>query len=136
MNDKTTLIPKKGSPEAEYGGYDNEGASGLENNGGGVDKSRSGNAKSKSSQSPQKVGSEPESQKLQPSAEGVPRYVEEAPSPVSGGDRQTGSKTQQEVEDDVPWWRIMAEVFLPFLCAGFGLCAAGMYLDFVQVVCC
>ncbi len=45
-------------------------------------------------------------------------------------------KRISDVEEEVPWWRIMAEICVPFLCAGVGMVAAGLYLNVVQVGCC
>ncbi len=43
------------------------------------------------------------------------------------------SKTIEEVADPRPWWRILLEVVIPFLCAGLGLIGAGLLLDVTQV---
>ncbi len=45
----------------------------------------------------------------------------------------TISKTIEEVADPRPWWRILLEVIIPFLCAGLGLIGAGLLLDTTQV---
>ena len=66
-----------------------------------------------------------ESQRLKGSGDRLPSYVEE--------DHADECKRIEDVADQRPWWRILLEAIVPFLCSGLGLSAAGLVLDAVQV---
>ena len=66
-----------------------------------------------------------ESQKLKGNGDKLPSYVEE--------DHADECRRIEDVADQRPWWRILLEAIVPFLCSGLGLSAAGLVLDTVQV---
>ena len=66
-----------------------------------------------------------ESQTLKGSGDKLPSYVEE--------DNADECRRIEDVADQRPWWRILLEALVPFLCSGLGLSAAGLVLDAVQV---
>ena len=135
MDDKVDLIGRSDSQRSKYGACDLNLEVNLENDNSTFNEDSVEDSEIKSnnlttvdlnepSGSTSNVGDN-ESQTLKQSGHQVSSYV---------GD--TGSDECERIEDVAcqrPWWRILLEVLVPFLCAGLGLAAAGLVLDIVQV---